>query len=203
MLDEYKGKYITLKKVNQLNENDMRVFYNYTNGSSITLGDKTVDSYDPDELIWIWIPIRPNTFEEFKQIFVDALNTPRWTLYLVYKENVPIGTVSLLNDYQEHRRVEIGMVFYSPVAQRTFANLEACYLLMNDAYQMGYNRIEWKCHSQNKRSRLSALKMGFTIEGILDKHMIVRGESRDTYCFRLLRDEWENRASLRLKNKIY
>jgi hypothetical protein len=39
-------------------------------------------------------------------------------------------------------------------------------------------------------SRRAALRFGFTFEGIFRKHMVVKGESRDTAWFSITDPEW-------------
>ena len=64
------------------------------------------------------------------------------------------------------------------------------YLLLKHAFELGYRRIEWKCDALNERSRRSALRMGFTFEGIQEAHFIIKGRNRDTAWYRMLESEW-------------
>ena len=88
----------------------------------------------------------------------------------------PVGMAAFMNVVPEHRRLEIGHIWYAPSAQRTEANTEAAYLMMREAFdELGYRRVEWKCDALNERSRAAALRLGFTFEGVFRQHMIVRG----------------------------
>ena len=89
-----------------------------------------------------------------------------------------------------HLRIELGSIWYSPLAQRTGANTEATYLMLGHAFDLGYRRVECKCDTLNQRSRNAALRMGFTFEGIQEAHYIVKGRNRDTAWFRILDHEW-------------
>jgi RimJ/RimL family protein N-acetyltransferase len=103
----------------------------------------------------------------------------------------PVGMAAFMNVVPEHRRLEIGHIWYAPSAQRTEANTEAAYLMMREAFdELGNRRVEWKCDALNERSRVAALRLGFTFEGVFRKHMIVRGRSRDSAWFSLLDMEW-------------
>jgi RimJ/RimL family protein N-acetyltransferase len=103
----------------------------------------------------------------------------------------PVGMAAFMNVVPEHRRLEIGHIWYAPSAQRTEANTEAAYLMMREAFDgLGNRRVEWKCDALNERSRAAALRLGFTFEGVFRKHMIVRGRSRDSACFSVVDDEW-------------
>jgi RimJ/RimL family protein N-acetyltransferase len=103
----------------------------------------------------------------------------------------PVGMAAFMNIVPEHRRLEIGHIWYAPSAQRTEANTEAAYLMMREAFdELGYRRVEWKCDALNERSRGAALRLGFAFEGVFRKHMIVRGRNRDSAWFSLLDVEW-------------
>jgi RimJ/RimL family protein N-acetyltransferase len=51
-------------------------------------------------------------------------------------------------------------------------------------------RLNWKCDALNERSRRSALRMGFTFEGIQEQHFIIKGRNRDTAWYRIISEEW-------------
>src|SRR5678809_242429 len=71
---------------------------------------------------------------------------------------------------------------------------EAMYLLARYVFEdLGYRRYEWKCDSRNEPSRRSALRYGFTFEGIFRQHMMVKGENRDTAWYAMLDGEWPAR----------
>ena len=79
------------------------------------------------------------------------------------------------------RVIEVGSIVLSPVLQRTPLATEAQYLLARYAFEeLDNRRYEWKCTPLNGPSRRAALRLGFSLEGILRQHMIVRGRSRDT-----------------------
>ena len=80
--------------------------------------------------------------------------------------------------------------------QRTPLATEAQYLLARYAFEtLGYRRYEWKCNAFNAPSRRAALRYGFTFEGILRQHMIVKGRNRDTAYFSMLDSEWPARKA--------
>jgi RimJ/RimL family protein N-acetyltransferase len=95
-----------------------------------------------------------------------------------------------MTNFPQHLKVELGSIWYSPVAQRTSANTEATYLMLKHAFAIGYRRLEWKCNALNERSRKAALRMGFRFEGIQESHYIIKGRNRDTAWYRILDSEW-------------
>ncbi|PWY69044.1 acetyltransferase, GNAT family [Aspergillus heteromorphus CBS 117.55] len=103
-----------------------------------------------------------------------------------------IGYLSLMRITPDHLTVEIGNVMFSSALQRTTGATEAIYLLARHAFHdLNYRRVEWKCDSLNEPSRRAALRLGFRYEGTFRQHMVVKGRSRDTAWFSLLRDEWD------------
>lgn len=113
-----------------------------------------------------------------------------WYAVLATAEDRPIGMASYLNIVPEMRRLEVGNIWYAPGAQRTRATTEAAYLLLREAFDLGYRRVEWQCDALNERSRAAALRLGFRYEGTFRQHMVVKGRSRDTAWFALLADDW-------------
>ena len=102
-----------------------------------------------------------------------------------------IGTMSLMRIDPAHGVIEVGHVNFSPALQRTPASTEAQYLLMRHVFdQLGYRRYEWKCDSLNARSRATALRLGFSFEGVFRQAVVYKGRSRDTAWFSVIDREW-------------
>jgi RimJ/RimL family protein N-acetyltransferase len=101
-----------------------------------------------------------------------------------------LGMASFLNVRPEMRVLEVGHIWYAPEAQRTAANTEATYLMLRDAFDLGYRRAEWKCDALNERSRRAALRLGFRFEGVFRQHMVVKDRNRDTAWYAVLDGEW-------------
>ncbi|KAA8651067.1 hypothetical protein EYZ11_010219 [Aspergillus tanneri] len=105
-----------------------------------------------------------------------------------------LGQLSLMNIVPEHLRVEIGSVLFSPALQRTTGATEAVYLLIQYAVEiLGYRRVEWKCNALNQASQNAAVRLGFSFEGVFRQHMVLKGRSRDTAWYSILKEEWEQK----------
>jgi RimJ/RimL family protein N-acetyltransferase len=113
-----------------------------------------------------------------------------------------VGVANLMNNFPAHLKIELEGIWYSPIVQKTLANTEATYLMLKHCFELGYRRVEWKCHSLNERSRRSALRMGFKFEGIQESHMIVKDCNRDTAWFRILDGEW-SAVKKNLEDSLY
>jgi RimJ/RimL family protein N-acetyltransferase len=107
-----------------------------------------------------------------------------------------VGLAALMSIRPDMRVVEVGNILLSPALQRTPLATQAQYLLARYAFEtLRYRRYEWKCDALNAASRRTALRFGFTFEGIFRDHMIIKGRSRDTAWFAMLEAEWPARKA--------
>lgn len=157
---------------------------------------------EPDtEVVWTYMPYGPFGTVEAMRDWMSQVASQVDPLFFCVRslDDQALGMVSYLNIEMDHRCLEIGHIWYVPQAQRTRANTEAAYLLLEHAFDvLRCRRVEWKCDSLNARSRAAALRLGFTFEGIFRQHRVVRQRNRDTAWFSLLDSEWpQRRANLR------
>lgn len=153
-------------------------------------------SHLPDEAyaLWRYMPCGPfaHAMEQaaFLREWVARDDVVAFTVRAADTQSC-LGSISLMSIRAAHGVAELGNVWYTPTAQRTKVNTEACYLLLRHCFEtLGYRRMEWKCDSRNERSRRAALRLGFTFEGIFRQHMVIKGENRDTAWFAMLDGEW-------------
>ena len=186
------GRFVTLRPLAV--ERDAQALYALSNGSPIQLDARTYPAYDADALIWRYLfqgPFRRFCARSRAYLEETVNGADRLALCVVDQASgQPVGVVNFMSNVPAHLRIELGGIWYSPIVQRTPANLESTYLMLAHAFALGYRRVEWKCDSQNERSRRAALRMGFQFEGIQEQHMIVKGRNRDTAWFRILDHEW-------------
>jgi len=100
------------------------------------------------------------------------------------------GMLSYMRITPAHGSIEVGHVHYAPSIQRGRVTSEAMYLMMRWAFEAGYRRYEWKCHTLNRGSRVAAQRLGFSYEGVFRDHMIHRGRARDTAWYACIASEW-------------
>lgn len=123
---------------------------------------------------------------------VQDLTDPLFMVVFDSSSGEPIGMVSYLNIVPQHRTIELGNIWYAPAAQRTAVNTETVYLLLAECFEnLGYRRVEWKCDALNERSIVSALRLGFSFEGIFRQHFIMKGRNRDTAWFAMIDADWQ------------
>lgn len=155
----------------------------------------TASHGDPEtESLWTWMPYGPFANRDAMGAWLEdcaASGDPAFRTVVDRASGRPIGMVSCLNIEPDHRRLELGHIWYAPSAQRTRANTEAIRLLLGEAFdRLGCRRVEWKCDALNTRSRAAALRLGFRFEGVFRQHMIVKGRNRDTAWFALMDRDW-------------
>ena len=105
------------------------------------------------------------------------------------------GRIGGRQDYMRidnaHGVIEIGSIHWGPSIARSPVTTEALYLHARHIFDdLGYRRYEWKCHNGNAPSKRSALRFGFTYEGLFRQHMVAKGKNRDTAWFSMLDNEW-------------
>jgi len=185
------GRYIRLEPT--VLERDAARLYAISNGQPATLGGRSIEAYDADERIWRYLFAGPFvTLADFTTYMRPQVEAANGLCYTVFDTEAgeAVGVINYMNNAPEHLKIELGSIWYSPLVQRTHANTEATYLLLQRAFELGYRRLEWKCNALNERSRRAALRMGFQYEGTQEYHIIVKGRNRDTAWFRILDHEW-------------
>ena len=114
-----------------------------------------------------------------------------------------IGSTRFLDIRPKDRQVEIGSTFLARAYWQTPANTEAKYLLLRHCFEsLGCVRVALKTDGRNTRSQTAIERLGAVREGVLRKHMNVRGYQRDTVYFSILAEEWpavQRRLTARLE----
>jgi RimJ/RimL family protein N-acetyltransferase len=172
-------------------------------GKIVRLEPLTIEHVGPlvtaglhDEL-WRWTTTRIRTESEMRDYVETAL---RWQaegsalpfVTIGNETGEVIGSTRFANIDRENRRAEIGWTWVMPAWQRSGANVEAKYLMLEHAFErLGCNRVEFKTDSLNEKSRRALLGIGAIEEGILRNHMVVwDGRLRHSVYFSVIRSEW-------------
>jgi RimJ/RimL family protein N-acetyltransferase len=184
------GRFVELRPLAV--ERDAEALYRISNGEPITLGDRHIEAYDADALIWRFMLGGPFADLDAMKTYLRGNDGPAALPFTVFDRALdhPVGVATYMNSIPAHLKIELGSIWYSPIAQRTPANTEATYLMLRHAFDLGYRRVEWKCNALNERSMRAALRMGFQFEGIQESHFIIKGRNRDTAWYRVLDREW-------------
>ena len=149
-----------------------------------------------DDSDWTWLA-------STQPVSVEA--TAHWVLGKVLDDDlVPFAVIDLrtekavgLVSYMAIERfqgsVEIGHVTWSRRMKGTRVGTEAVWLLLKNAFEHQYRRLEWKCDSMNIASRRAAERLGFVWEGRLRQKLVRKGRNRDSDMLSIIDSEWPER----------
>jgi RimJ/RimL family protein N-acetyltransferase len=103
-----------------------------------------------------------------------------------------IGATRYMDIALAHKRLEIGATWLTPSSQRSGANTEAKFLLLQHAFEtIGIIRVVFKTELGNAQSRQAILRIGGVEEGVFRKHLIAQsGRARDMVYFAILDEDW-------------
>ncbi|TCN23183.1 GNAT family N-acetyltransferase [Sinorhizobium americanum] len=126
--------------------------------------------------------------------WLSAVQTKSGWITEVFRDKATgkvVGMANYMRADPANGVVEVGGVAHGPAMSRSPLSTEAHYLMARHVFEdLGYRRYEWKCHSENQPSRTTALRLGFTFEGIFRQHMISKHGNRDTAWFSMIDSEW-------------
>jgi RimJ/RimL family protein N-acetyltransferase len=159
------------------------------------LADLELVAFDP--AIWRWTIMGPQDEPGFRTWLETALanqeaGTERPFATIDLATGRAIGSSRFLSIVPEHSRLEIGWTWVGTEFQRTGANREAKFLQLTHAFEtLGANRVEFKTHARNERSRNALTGIGATFEGVFRNHMIMPdGSIRHSAYFSVVAEEW-------------
>ena len=142
---------------------------------------------------WTYLPYGPFATQHDYATWMQASCTGLDPLFFTIVDRASgkaSGLASYLRITPAAGSIEIGHLAFSPLLQRKPAATEALYLLMREAFALGYRRLEWKCNTLNAASRQEALRLGFAFEGVFRQATVVKGRNRDTAWFSIIDSEW-------------
>jgi RimJ/RimL family protein N-acetyltransferase len=192
------GTYVRLEGIQV--DRHLPALYQQTSGCAMHENQ----SYDPQR-IWSFQPDGPfDTMEQLQQSFVfhHLPNQAAFAMIDTITDRV-MGVIMLSNDDPNHLTIQLEAPIIPPYLDGTPVQLEACYLLLDRLFALGYRRIQYSIDAQDVEKRHLASRLGFTLEGILYKQMIVKDANRDSGIYGLINSDWKNGARNALYRKLY
>ena len=176
------GKYSILEPINT-NKHLKDLFNNF--------------SLDRTKMLWTYMPVGPfKNISSLKNYLISDKLTGNPFFYAIYSKRLKsfCGLAAYLRIKPEIGTIEVGYITYAPNLQRTVEATEAMYLMMKNVFEnLGYRRYEWKCDTLNKKSKRSALRLGFKFEGVFRQATIYKKRNRDSAWFSIIDKEWKSR----------
>jgi len=151
------------------------------------------NSLDAEGRMWTYLFSGP--FADFAEYLAwlepkPASEDPLFFAFVDLATGRAVGLGSYLRIEPANGVIEVGHLQFSPRMQRTPVATEAMYLMMRNAFALGYRRYEWKCDALNAASRRAAERLGFQFEGIFRQAIVYKGRNRDTAWFSVIDPEW-------------
>ena len=142
-----------------------------------------------------WGPFRDSETVESELLRTFSEMTRRTNgdaFFMVERDGVVVGVVSLLRVNLSMGSVEIGNVVFSPQMRKSRASSQVHILLTRWLFvDLRCRRVEWKCDSFNGPSQKAAKRLGFRFEGTFRNHTVYKGRSRDTRWFSITAEEYD------------
>ncbi|MGM5471134.1 GNAT family N-acetyltransferase [Flavobacteriaceae bacterium LMO-SS05] len=137
----------------------------------------------------------PEDFKAYVQTAVDHYNHKTAIPFIVYDKlkQTYAGCTRFMNMNWEHKVLEIGSTWIGREFQGTGLNLNMKFLMLRHAFEtLNFEKVEFRIDERNIRSRKAVEKLGCQLEGILRKNVYLKdGFKRNTCCYGMLREEWE------------
>jgi N-acetyltransferase len=147
--------------------------------------------------VWRWTIMGPQDAAGLRRWLDTALanqqaGTERPFATIDLASGRAVGSTRFMSIAPEHRRLEIGWTWLGLAYQRSGLNREAKLLQLTHAFEvLGANRVEFKTHARNERSRTALAGIGATFEGVFRSHVIAAdGSLRDSAYFSVIAGEW-------------
>ena len=152
----------------------------------------TAFAEDTENVDWAYLPYGPFDSLPVLTTWLEevANQSDPFFFTVMDRQAGPVGVASYLRISPANGSIEVGHIHFSPQLQRTPAATESMYLMMKQAFALGYRRYEWKCNALNQRSRRAALRLGLSYEGIFRQATVAKGRNRDTAWYAAIDSEW-------------
>eukprot|EP00554_Chaetoceros_debilis_P007007 CAMPEP_0194075286 /NCGR_PEP_ID=MMETSP0149-20130528/2326_1 /TAXON_ID=122233 /ORGANISM="Chaetoceros debilis, Strain MM31A-1" /LENGTH=485 /DNA_ID=CAMNT_0038755723 /DNA_START=45 /DNA_END=1502 /DNA_ORIENTATION=- len=173
---------------------------------AMTCGDvyRQDKSFDPHE-IWAFWPEGPfKSPDDMRKSFVFHRNMDEAGFAIVeaLTDNI-IGVIFLTNDNPQNLSISLEMPILKPSSEGTAESIEACFLLLDRLFAMGYRRIQLSIDSMDISGKKLCGRIGLTQEGFIPKERIVKESNRDSIIYGMLNSDWDKGARSFLFKKLH
>ncbi len=113
-----------------------------------------------------------------------------------------VGNVGLFDINQIHRKAEIGYWIAERFTRRGIMTQVVTKMLDYALVELGLNRVQLCCATNNKASARIAEKLGFTLEGVAREDRVLRGQRLSHQIWSILAKDWQGRGTAYFSRKI-
>lgn len=154
-----------------------------------------------DDSDWTWLAsTQPESMEATAHWLLGKVMDDALVPYAVIdlRTGRAVGLMSYMAIDRQQGTAEIGHVTWSRRMKQTAMGTESVWLLLKNAFEHDYRRLEWRCDSMNVASRRAAERLGFVWEGRLRNKLVRKARNRDSDILSIIESEWPERdAELR------
>lgn len=146
-----------------------------------------------DLLIWDIYPVSwvPEHFDVTLAATDVVHRAGGWVRFAVLNEGSVVGMTSYIAPDERNGVVEIGGTYIEPSVRATGLNRIIKKLMIDHAFALRFQRVEFRVDTRNARSIAAVRKLGALHEGTLRRNRTTwTGYRRDTAIFGLLSEEW-------------
>lgn len=178
----------------------MKDLYQVTSGAP-ALENK---GFDPDE-VWGFSEDGPfENVEEMRKSFVFQRKIDEGGFAIIHGITERLmGAVLLTQDDPKNLTIQFEPPMVQPFREGTKEQLEASFMIIDRLFAYGYRRVQISIDNQDMIKRKLAIRLGFTLEGCLYKHMVVKEASRDSNIYGMLNSDWKKGARGSIFRKLY
>ena len=119
------GQLVTLRPLDLAT--DLAALFAISSGAPAAVGARRVDAYDPDARVWRYLSGGPFADEAALGAWLARQLAAPDGLPLTVRDRgtgAPLGVANLMANQPAHLRIELGSIWYGPVAQGTGASAE-------------------------------------------------------------------------------
>jgi len=171
-----------------------------------TSGDAFLEEkpYEP-RLVWGFLDRGPFANpEELRASRVFRLRSDEASFAVVETStDTAIGIVTLVKDDPRNLSVQLEPPVMNPAKLGSKEQMEGCFLLLDRLFGLGYRRVSMYLDSQDEKIKRFPEQLGFTQEGSIPKHMIIKEANRDSNVYGLINSDWDKGARATLYKKLH
>jgi RimJ/RimL family protein N-acetyltransferase len=161
-------------------------------------------SYDPHE-VWGFMELGPFANSELlgeSEIFRLQSNQGCFAIMNAITDRL-LGVIHLTEDDPKNLKVQLEIPIMNPYLDGSVEQMETCFLLLDRLFAFGYRRVQMCVDSLDVRGKRLPNRLGFTQEGEILKHMIVKDANRDSLIYGMLNSDWDKGARAFVFRKVH